>query len=168
MGYFGPIGVSAVFYQHEMMKFLHTQVKGPDGEVRQDAQTLLELVRVIVWFVVLSSAVRILSFILSDWTQGHTFIFTQLTQSYFRLFMACQSLYTNVAFISSGVLSQERPKDCLFEILLGTRNSTFCPVLGSPSWKVTWRADSRALPDQGRHSVGYVLRGMKRRNNEEP
>ncbi|CAG8064542.1 unnamed protein product [Penicillium nalgiovense] len=57
MGYFGPIGVSAVFYQHEMMKFLHTQVKGPDGEVRQDAQTLSELVRVIVWFVVLSSAV---------------------------------------------------------------------------------------------------------------
>jgi hypothetical protein len=82
--------------------------------------------------------------------------------------MVCQSLYTNVAFISSSILSQERPKDCLCEILSGTRNSTSCPVHGYPSWKVTWKADSGALPDQGRHSVGYALRGMKRRKHEEP
>ncbi|KAI9371439.1 Cation/H+ exchanger [Aspergillus egyptiacus] len=57
MGFFGPIGVSAIFYQHEAMEFLRTEVKGPDGEIRQDAQTLSDLVRVVVWFVVLSSAV---------------------------------------------------------------------------------------------------------------
>lgn len=69
MGFFGPIGVSAIFYQHETMEFLRTHVKTPDGEVRQDAQTLSDLVRVIVWFVVLSSTVRTYSLILFDWTR---------------------------------------------------------------------------------------------------
>jgi hypothetical protein len=45
-------------------------------------------------------------------------------------FMVCQSLYTNVAFISSSILSQERPKDCLCEILSGTM---FAPLHPSQS-----------------------------------
>jgi hypothetical protein len=57
MGYFGPICVSAVFYQHLTLEFLRTEVAAENGDIRQDARLLSEVVNVIVWFVVVSSVV---------------------------------------------------------------------------------------------------------------
>lgn len=61
VGFFGPIGVSALFYQHITLEFLRREVHGPDGGLRGDVQVLSEAVRVTVWFVVLCSIVRALS-----------------------------------------------------------------------------------------------------------
>ncbi|PGH01471.1 hypothetical protein AJ79_07909 [Helicocarpus griseus UAMH5409] len=57
MGYFGPIGVSAVFYQHFALEFLLTEVLGANGEMREDARILSETLRVIVWFMVMANIV---------------------------------------------------------------------------------------------------------------
>ncbi|KAL9594171.1 MAG: hypothetical protein Q9219_007184 [cf. Caloplaca sp. 3 TL-2023] len=55
MGYFGPIGVGAAFYLHVAMEFLHLiQV---DGEVREDAEELREVLHLVVWFIIMSSIV---------------------------------------------------------------------------------------------------------------
>ncbi|KAL8841790.1 MAG: hypothetical protein Q9170_000823 [Blastenia crenularia] len=54
-GYFGPIGVSAIFYLFISVDFLeHVTV---DGEVREDAARLQDVIRVIVWFLVMCSIV---------------------------------------------------------------------------------------------------------------
>ena len=54
-GFFGPIGVSAVFYLYLGLEFLnHVTV---DGEVREDAKELEDQFVVIVWFLAICSIV---------------------------------------------------------------------------------------------------------------
>lgn len=55
VGFFGPIGVSAVFYLYVSLDFLdHVLV---DGEVREDAARLQDVMRVVIWFLAISSIV---------------------------------------------------------------------------------------------------------------
>ena len=55
MGFFGPIGVSAIFYLYISLDFLgKIQV---DGEVRDDARYLMEVLNVVVWFLTICSIV---------------------------------------------------------------------------------------------------------------
>jgi len=55
VGFFGPIGVSAVFYLYISIDFLNQILV--DGEVREDAARLQEIMRVVVWFLAISSIV---------------------------------------------------------------------------------------------------------------
>ncbi|RDW71359.1 putative Na(+) antiporter 1 [Coleophoma cylindrospora] len=55
VGFFGPIGVSAVFYIYISMEFLET-IK-VDGVVREDAARLSETIHVVVWFLAICSIV---------------------------------------------------------------------------------------------------------------
>jgi NhaP-type Na+/H+ or K+/H+ antiporter len=55
VGFFGPIGVSAIFYLYVSVEFLnHLTV---DGEVRPDAHFLIEVMTVVIWFLVICSIV---------------------------------------------------------------------------------------------------------------
>ncbi|RMZ77875.1 hypothetical protein DV738_g4194, partial [Chaetothyriales sp. CBS 135597] len=55
VGFFGPMGVSAIFYLYVSIEFLsHVLV---DGKVRTDAQQLQEVMRVVVWFLSICSIV---------------------------------------------------------------------------------------------------------------
>lgn len=56
VGFFGPIGVSAIFYLYVTLEFLRTQVL-VDGHEREDAERLAEVINVVVWFVVICSVV---------------------------------------------------------------------------------------------------------------
>jgi NhaP-type Na+/H+ or K+/H+ antiporter len=58
MGFFGPIGVSAIFYLYISLEFL--QEITVDGVQRDDAQKLGEVVTVVVWFLAICSNVCIL------------------------------------------------------------------------------------------------------------
>lgn len=55
LGYFGPIGVSAIFYLYISKEFLR-EIEY-DGHVREDAARLEEMLDVVVWFLVLCSIV---------------------------------------------------------------------------------------------------------------
>jgi NhaP-type Na+/H+ or K+/H+ antiporter len=55
VGFFGPIGVSAIFYLYVSLEFLR-KIK-VDGEVREDAQFLMEVMNVIIWFLCICSIV---------------------------------------------------------------------------------------------------------------
>ncbi|EMD59191.1 hypothetical protein COCSADRAFT_255926 [Bipolaris sorokiniana ND90Pr] len=55
VGFFGPIGVSAIFYLYISLEFLETIVV--DGEVREDAKYLMEVIKVVVWFLVICSVI---------------------------------------------------------------------------------------------------------------
>lgn len=58
VGFFGPIGVSAVFYLYVSLEFLrHVTV---DGVVRDDATRLSEVMMVVIWFLAICSIVRTL------------------------------------------------------------------------------------------------------------
>ncbi|KAF2640801.1 hypothetical protein P280DRAFT_498631 [Massarina eburnea CBS 473.64] len=55
VGFFGPIGVSAIFYLYITLEFLRgIQV---DGQIRPDAEFLMEVVTVVVWFLVICSVI---------------------------------------------------------------------------------------------------------------
>ena len=55
VGFFGPIGVSAIFYLYISIDFLdHVTV---DGEVREDAAHLQDVMRVVIWFLAVCSIV---------------------------------------------------------------------------------------------------------------
>lgn len=56
-GFFGPIGVSAIFYLYVSLDFLR-QVK-IDGEVREDAARLEEVFMIVVWFLTICSIVSL-------------------------------------------------------------------------------------------------------------
>lgn len=60
VGFFGPIGVGAVFYLSVSREFLRKITV--NGEMREDAQQVAEAVDVIVWFLVICSIVRTHSF----------------------------------------------------------------------------------------------------------
>lgn len=56
MGFFGPIGVSSVFYLYVSLEFLSEVTV--DGVVREDAARLEEDMTVIIWFLAICSIVR--------------------------------------------------------------------------------------------------------------
>lgn len=55
MGFFGPIGVSAIFYLYVSLDFLNAVTD--DGQVRPDAQRLKDIMYVVVWFLAICSIV---------------------------------------------------------------------------------------------------------------
>lgn len=55
VGFFGPVGVSAIFYLYIMLEFLKTLEV--DGEPRADVKDLAETVNVVVWFITICSIV---------------------------------------------------------------------------------------------------------------
>ena len=55
VGFFGPIGVSAIFYLYVSREFLRTVTV--DGVQRPDAQHLSEVLNIVVWFLVVCSIV---------------------------------------------------------------------------------------------------------------
>ncbi|OQN98660.1 hypothetical protein B0A48_15326 [Cryoendolithus antarcticus] len=55
VGFFGPIGVSAIFYLYIAREFLHTLEV--DGHQREDAAQLSEVLMVVIWFLTICSIV---------------------------------------------------------------------------------------------------------------
>lgn len=55
VGFFGPIGVSAVFYLYISLDFL--RMITVDGVVREDAQKLEDVFTVVIWFLAICSIV---------------------------------------------------------------------------------------------------------------
>ncbi|KIW79221.1 hypothetical protein Z517_05833 [Fonsecaea pedrosoi CBS 271.37] len=55
VGFFGPIGVSAIFYLYVSIDFLRQITV--DGRVREDAVRLEEVMRVVIWFLAICSIV---------------------------------------------------------------------------------------------------------------
>ncbi|KAH6621343.1 Sodium/hydrogen exchanger family-domain-containing protein [Chaetomium sp. MPI-SDFR-AT-0129] len=55
VGFFGPVGVSAIFYLYITLEFLHTL--DVDDQPRSDLQALPEAVLVVVWFIAICSIV---------------------------------------------------------------------------------------------------------------
>lgn len=55
VGFFGPIGVSAIFYLYISLEFLETITV--DGVQREDAEHLGEVISVVVWFLTICSIV---------------------------------------------------------------------------------------------------------------
>jgi len=64
VGFFGPIGVSAVFYLYVAHEFLHTL--NVDGKPRSDVEALPEAVLVVVWFLTICSIVSKCSYVFKD------------------------------------------------------------------------------------------------------
>ncbi len=56
-GFFGPIGVSAVFYLYISLEFLKQVTV--DGVIRNDAAKLAEVMTVVIWFLAICSIVRL-------------------------------------------------------------------------------------------------------------
>jgi sodium/hydrogen antiporter len=56
MGFFGPIGVSAIFYLYVSLDFL-SAVTDQNSDVRPDAQRLKEIMNIVVWFLAICSIV---------------------------------------------------------------------------------------------------------------
>lgn len=56
VGFFGPIGVSAIFYLYVTLEFLRTKVT-VNGTERADVDRLSETITVVVWFMVVCSIV---------------------------------------------------------------------------------------------------------------
>lgn len=56
VGFFGPIGVSAIFYLYISLEYLHESVT-EHGVEREDAERLGEMMTVIIWFMVICSIV---------------------------------------------------------------------------------------------------------------
>jgi NhaP-type Na+/H+ or K+/H+ antiporter len=56
VGFFGPIGVSAVFYLYISLEFLEKNIL-IDGEPREDAQKLADTMKVVIWFLAICSIV---------------------------------------------------------------------------------------------------------------
>lgn len=55
VGFFGPIGVGAIFYLSISREFLKEITV--DGKVREDAQQVMDAVWIVVWFLVICSIV---------------------------------------------------------------------------------------------------------------
>ncbi|CAG9985045.1 unnamed protein product [Clonostachys byssicola] len=56
-GFFGPIGVSAVFYLFVSLEFIEEHLSDGDNVPRSDVQNLAETTRVVVWFLAVCSIV---------------------------------------------------------------------------------------------------------------
>jgi NhaP-type Na+/H+ or K+/H+ antiporter len=59
VGFFGPIGVSSVFYLYVSIDFLDTITV--NGAIREDAARLKDVMRIVVWFLAICSIVSVLS-----------------------------------------------------------------------------------------------------------
>jgi NhaP-type Na+/H+ or K+/H+ antiporter len=57
VGFFGPIGVGAIFYLSISLEFLR-EIK-VNGEIPEDVQQVIETIQVVVWFLVVCSIVRL-------------------------------------------------------------------------------------------------------------
>ncbi|KAI2704638.1 hypothetical protein CBS147354_9632 [Penicillium roqueforti] len=57
VGFFGPIGVSAVFYLFVSIEFIEEHLSDEDGVPRSDVKDLGETIRVVVWFLAVCSIV---------------------------------------------------------------------------------------------------------------
>lgn len=57
MGFFGPIGCSAIFYLYVTLEFIVTLNPNDGDEPRSDVANLQEDVLVLVWFMVVCSVV---------------------------------------------------------------------------------------------------------------
>jgi hypothetical protein len=57
VGFFGPIGMSAIFYLYVSLDYLRTSVRD-HGVERADAERLGEAMIVVIWFLAVSSIVR--------------------------------------------------------------------------------------------------------------
>lgn len=55
VGFFGPIGVSAIFYLYVSIEFLKKITV--NGEIREDAKYLIEVMYIVVWFLCICSVV---------------------------------------------------------------------------------------------------------------
>lgn len=55
VGFFGPIGVSAIFYLYISIDFLDQVLV--DGHIREDAEKLKDVFTVVVWFLAICSIV---------------------------------------------------------------------------------------------------------------
>lgn len=55
VGFFGPIGVSAIFYLYLSLQFLETITV--EGVIREDAEQLSEVFIIVVWFLAVCSIV---------------------------------------------------------------------------------------------------------------
>jgi NhaP-type Na+/H+ or K+/H+ antiporter len=56
VGFFGPIGVSAIFYLYVTLEYLREI--GEDGVERPEVTKLAEVMMVVIWFLVVCSIVR--------------------------------------------------------------------------------------------------------------
>lgn len=57
VGFFGPIGVSAIFYLFVSLEFLQ-EIRDPTtGTIRQDAARLQDVMRVLIWFLAICSII---------------------------------------------------------------------------------------------------------------
>ena len=56
VGFFGPVGVSAIFYLYITLEFLRG-MEDADGNPREDVKDLPEVVTVVVWFIAICSIV---------------------------------------------------------------------------------------------------------------
>lgn len=57
VGFFGPIGVSAVFYLFITLEFIEKHLSDEEGNPRSDVKDLGETVRIVVWFLTVCSVV---------------------------------------------------------------------------------------------------------------
>lgn len=57
MGFFGPIGVGAIFYLSVSQDYLRNEVLDENGVEREDAARLRETMTVVIWFLVVCSIV---------------------------------------------------------------------------------------------------------------
>lgn len=64
VGFFGPIGVSAVFYIFVSLEFIEEHLSDEDGNPRGDVMKLGETIRVVVWFLVVCSIVSALHYLI--------------------------------------------------------------------------------------------------------
>ena len=55
VGFFGPIGVGAIFYLSISLEFLR-EIK-VDGEIPEDVKHVMETIQIVVWFLVICSIV---------------------------------------------------------------------------------------------------------------
>lgn len=111
VGFFGPVGVSAIFYLYITNEFLNT-LRGEDGELRSDVAKLPEAVLVVVWFLcicsVVSSVLSLVSltpaFTFFDWVLSclATLVWTQLTTT----LRAPLALLLSIKFYGSYLLEQ--------------------------------------------------------------
>jgi NhaP-type Na+/H+ or K+/H+ antiporter len=92
VGFFGPVGVSAIFYLYVTLEFLHTL--DVDGETRADVKALPEAVIVVVWFIAICSIVS---------KEGLLFFLgAAVTNAVYRLFTGLVFHWASWAFISRG------------------------------------------------------------------
>jgi NhaP-type Na+/H+ or K+/H+ antiporter len=57
VGFFGPIGVSAVFYLYISLEFIQKYLSDINGVPRSDVKDLAETIKIVVWFLTVCSVV---------------------------------------------------------------------------------------------------------------